>query len=406
LNAQLLRQTNDKLLEAKRERLRVLEELLAEGYVQKEELLRQQSELAFAEAATRQSRIRERVAGERLKNALYLEQPGELVLQAPKSYRKLAATPEDSPPEMPAQRSDYLALEQQVMAVDAEVQKARARLYPQLSLFGQYTRQDDTNLERDEVWAAGARLEWTIFEWGKNLAEIRRAQAERLRLRHQRDAYAQEIKTETSDLWGAVREKERLIEAWELKTQLNETLLERTMAEFREGKNTLSEILAQEAELVSGYNDYRREINELGIALAYLQAALDVPLDEWLVEQEIRQLDWTKVATGLQRLTESAPPPPPPAPPSPIQQAPAPAVAATDDAFVIQMGAFADRRNAEQLQEQTRAALPGQPVEISTVSGAYKVRMTGFSNKAAAQALLPTIRQKLGINGFLIRTTP
>ena len=149
-----------------------------------------------------------------------------------------------------------LAQQKQIEAIEADVKHAQSRLYPQVSMFGQYTRQNETNLDRDEIWTAGARLEWSIFAWGKNLAEVRRVRAEKLRAQRQKEAYAEKIRNETSDLWGAVQEKESLIDAWVLRTRLNETKLKRLLEEYHEGKTTWIEILNQEAELVAGYNNY------------------------------------------------------------------------------------------------------------------------------------------------------
>jgi len=293
LNAQLRRQTSEKMLEVHRERLRLIKEQRIENLAKDEDVLAQQSELAFAESEVYQNRSRERVILDRLRNSLYLDPQITISLKAPQTYYKLAENSANISPETLAldHRNDYLAQQKQIEAKEAEVKEAQSRLYPQVSMFGQYTRQNETNLDRDEIWTAGARLEWSIFEWGKNLAEIRRVRTEKLRAQRQKEAYAQKIRNETSDLWGAVQEKESLIDAWVLRTRFNETKLKRLLEEYREGKTTWVEILNQEAELVAGYNNYRETINELEINLAYLQAALATPIDQWLLSQDIYQLD-------------------------------------------------------------------------------------------------------------------
>lgn len=407
LSAQLQRENLDKTLESRRERLRMLRERRSEGYAQEEDLLRQQSELAFAEAEAQRARIREKVAVERLKNALYLDKDTVLTLRPPRHYQRPKVTDEGSSLAASTSRADSLALEQQVLAADSEVRKARARLYPEISLFGQYTRQDDNNMDRDEVWSTGAVLEWTIFEWGKTLTEIRRAQAERLRLTHQRAVHARGISDEVDDLWGKVREKTLLVDAWELKIRLNRTSLQRVRAEFDEGQSTLADVLAREAELLGAYYEYRREINELGVDLAYLRAALASPLDEWLEEREILPLE--EQPQPPVPTTTSLPPPIPPKPePPPRAQAPLPLPASPaamaherTPGHSIQLGAFNDPANAEALRNRAGAAFPEHQVAIDRSGGTYKVLIAGLEDREQARALLPTIRRKLALDGFL-----
>lgn len=302
LNAQLRRQTSEKTLAVEQERLLLIKGWRDEGHVKDEDVLSQKAKLAFAESKVYQNRSRERILLDYLRNSLYLGEDITISLKAPSTYRKLAAETPDLTSSALGHRNDYLALQQQLDVMEASVKQAQSRLYPQLSIFGQYTRQSENNLDREEVWTAGARFEWLVFEWGKNLAEIRRAQAEKLRLQHHREAYAQEIRNETVDLWGAVREKETLIDAWALEIRFNETKLERILEEFREGETTLVDVLTQESELVDSYNIYRETINDLEITLARLQAALAISLDPWLQPQKIYQPDLNRVNSFLKQL--------------------------------------------------------------------------------------------------------
>jgi len=311
LNAQLRRQTSEKMMEVHRERLRLIKEQRTENQAKDEDVLAQQSELAFAESEVYQNRSRERNILNNLRNSLYLDPQTSISLKTPQAYFKLDTEAFNISPATFAlnHRNDYLAQQKQIEAIEAEAKHAQSHLYPQVSMFGQYTRQNETNLDRDEIWTAGARLEWSIFAWGKNLAEVRRVRAEKLRAQRQKEAYAEKIRNETSDLWGAVQEKESLIDAWVLRTRLNETKLKRLLEEYHEGKTTWIEILNQEAELVAGYNNYRETINELEINLAYLQAALATPIDQWLLSQEIHQLDVEQTNFSLKNNLNNKTPP-------------------------------------------------------------------------------------------------
>ncbi|WP_432823704.1 TolC family protein [Trichloromonas sp.] len=397
LNQQLQRETREKTLQAKKERLRILQELQAEGYIKTEDVLRQEAELSFAGAELYRFKSREKVTLNQLKNALYLDPTTDLTLKAPSSYQSLSPEAQNLKASVLSYRKDYLALQQQINAAQADVKASESRLYPQVSLYGEYTRQDENNLERDEVWAAGARLEWSIFEWGKNLAEIRRAKADKERLRYQQEAFAQSIKNETDDLWATIQEKEQVTAAWLSKTRASEMMMTRSVEEFAEGRRTLADLLEMEAEFFTNYNSYLTAINEQGIALLQLQAAVAAPLDGWLISKSFYQPDFNLPTSRLQLLLT-----PPVRTAAPFTTT-APATLPAEKEYSIQLGSFVNRENAEQLREHS-TRVSGKPVIVVEIKGTFKVRVTGLKDFAEAKALLPRIQSELGLAGYIVRT--
>lgn len=397
---QLQREIREKTLLARKERLRVIKELQGEGYVKAEDVLRQEAELSFAEAELYRFQSRERVTLSQLKNALYLDPATELTLKAPGTYLSLSPEAQNLKSSALSYRKDYLALRQQINAAEADVKISQSKLYPQVSLYGQYTRQDENNLDRDEVWAAGARLEWSIFEWGKKLAEIRRAKAEKEQLLYQHEAIAQNIKNEADDLLAALLETEKVADAWRSRTQASESILTRSIDEFTEGQRTRADVLEQEAQFVAHYNSYLSAINEQGIALARFQAAVAVPLDDWLVRKSFYKPDLDVLTARQQQFsTRSVPDAELPATQAPLQSP-------QDREYTIQLGAFASRQNAERLRAHAATRIAGQTVIVSEIEGIYKVRVTGLKDLVEAKSFLPPIQSELDIVGYIFRTTP
>lgn len=397
LNQQMQSQTNAKLLEARRERLRILKERLAEGYVTRDEILTLEADLAYAEAELFRSQTRARVALARLRNRLYLEEGVALTLAAPTSYQGLAAHGPDLKSTAVPSRKDYQALGEQIRGAEAEVKRARSKLYPRVSLVGQYTRQDETNLTRAEVWAAGARLEWSLFEWGKNLAEIRKASAEKQHLQFQREAFARDIENEAQELWGEALALEKIAEAEAGKTRAREHLLETMLAQYTEGTVKLDQVLEQEAAMVAGYHDYLATTNRLGMTLAYLKAALEPSSDDWLTRKELYQPHFEGLSERLKPLAVK----PQPAVLAPVVD---PAPRTSDAVFAIQLATFNNRKSAEALRQQAVNHSKDKRVEIKKDAGAYKVRVLSFDRQEDAQAYLSLVDSALGTKGLVVRT--
>lgn len=397
LNQQMQSQTNEKLLEARRERLRILQERLAEGYATQDDILTLETDLAMAEAELFRSRTRARVALARLRNRLYLEEGVALTLAAPTFYQGLAADGPDLKPTAVHSRKDYLAMGEQIRSAEAEVKRARSRLYPQVSLVGQYTWQDETNLTRAEVWSAGARLEWSLFEWGKNLAEIRQARAEKQHLQYQREAFARDMENEAEELWGEALALEKIAEALAGKTRTNERLLKTALAQYAEGAVKLDQVLEQEAAMVASYHDYLATTNRLGMTLAYLKAALEPPSDDWLTRKEFYRPHFEGLSERLKPLAIK----PQPAVLAPVVD-PAPRV--SNEVFAVQLAAFTNRKSAEALRQRAVNHSKDKRVEIKAVAGAYKVRVVTFDRLEDAQAYLSLVDEALGTKGLIVRT--
>ena len=397
LNQQMQSQTHEKLLEARRERLRILRERLAEGYAIQDDILTLETDLALAEAELFRSRTRARVALAHLRNRLYLEEGVALPLAAPTFYQGLAGDGPDLKPAAVQSRKDYLALGEQIKGAEAEVKRARSRLYPQVSLVGQYTRQDETNLTRAEVWAAGARLEWSLFEWGKNLAEIRQARAEKQHLQYQREAFARGMESEVEELWGEALALEKIAEALAGKTRSSERLLKTALAQYAEGAVKLDQVLELEAAMVASYHDYLATTNRLGMTLAYLKAALEPSSDDWLTRKELYRPHFEGLSERLEPLAIK----PQPAVLAPVVD---PAPRTSDAVFAVQLATFTNRKSAEALRQQAASHSKYKPAEIKAHAGTFKVRVGAFDRLEDAQAYLSVVDEALGTKGIVVRT--
>ena len=122
------------------------------------------------------------------------------------------------------------------------------------------------------------------------------------------------------------------------------------------------------------------------IDLSYAAAVKLGIAENGTAQVEVKALD----ATTLDTTTPDA---------SAKAQPPAPSNSVTTGHFV-QVGAFADRGNAEQLQKQIALQIPF-PVTISSVNTYYRVRVGPFSDKQQVEAAESRLLD-LGINETLI----
>jgi DedD protein len=108
-------------------------------------------------------------------------------------------------------------------------------------------------------------------------------------------------------------------------------------------------------------------------------------------------------ASGAGAATPPAQPPPPvPRAPAATSAAPAPAATLSGGAWVVQLGSFASRANAEHLAQQVRSQ--GFQVSVSQGSSGrrlYRVRVSGARDRTAAAQLAQKLRA-LGHSGTVV----
>jgi multidrug efflux system outer membrane protein len=192
----------------------------------------------------------------------------------------------DSAPQLPAglpssvleQRPDVRAAEASLEAAAADVGVARADLFPSISLTGLFgwasLELDDLFTAPAETWSAAAALAQPVFEGGRRLAGVDRAQA----LKQQRRAeYARTVQAAFGEVLDALQGQRSLGSIEESATERTAALSRATeLAElrYREGEIAYLELLdvrrdlfQSEIDLVAARRDTLTNAVDLALAL-------------------------------------------------------------------------------------------------------------------------------------------
>ncbi|MBJ6723660.1 TolC family protein [Geomesophilobacter sediminis] len=320
LNDQLQERVVRTLLEAKRERLRVLRERQTEGYAEREEVLTQEADLLSAEAELTRCANRTALAVSRLRLLIHFPSTSEFILKGRSHRFNLNLSLADAVRESAANREDLKGAREKVIQSEAEVGVTRSSLYPQSSLVGSYTVQKETNIQRPQYWMVMAQLDWQLFDWGKTRKTVERAEAIRREQSYQREELEKQVALETESSWRNVQNRQMTIDAARKWVAVAESRLEQRVSRYQEGTAKFADLLDGEAELIRSYGDYVAALNDLGTDLAQLEASASMTVDPWLVEEEVYQLDLDALSRRLTRLSRTVAPEKKPEPPALIPE--------------------------------------------------------------------------------------
>ncbi len=287
LNDQLQLRIVETLVQAKQERLRVLRERFAEGYVEQEDILAQGADVLFAETELSRWGNRTAYALSRLKQLMQLPVGDELVLKGKPFNGTLTISLQEAEQAGIANREDVKSSWARIRTFENEVGIARSGYYPQASLLGSYLRQKETNIARPDLWTVMVQLEWQLFEWGRTDAAVTKADAVRQGAVYVHEELKKKVMLETEQAWREVRDWEKSIKAHEKRLQMIEFRMGRVLERYKEGEVMLADALDVEAALIKANNDYVMALNDLGTALAQFEAAVATPVTQWLVSEGI-----------------------------------------------------------------------------------------------------------------------
>jgi|LGVD01.1.fsa_nt_gb outer membrane protein TolC len=421
LNDQLFTEVLAKAIQAKGERLRVLKALEEEGYIGREEVLQQETDLLFTELDLTRSQNSEQLNRRRLAHLIGNEVGlGQLRLVGKSFNAALTLSLADVLAAALRQREELLAAASRVEVLGEEIAIARSGYYPQFSLEGRYTRQKETNLTRDDAWLLAAQLEWSLFEWGSTNAEVRQKAARKRKAQYQRRELENAVLLEAEQVWRAVKEAEQAIAAHDKQLKTSEFRWSLVVERYAEGNVQLADLIEAEADLLKAYHQYLMAINNLDADLARLEAAASLSLEPYLLpgtiytpEQEFAatrsDLSLPLKASGTS--TDVRPKKPVDASsgtgadvvaPSPLQTVSAdnhPTLERFN--YAVQVGSFKNRRNAESQVLLLEQKIPQHSIVLTKAGDFHRVRIVGFSSKKDAQKATA----QAGIPDYLILRT-
>ncbi|KAF0221871.1 MAG: outer membrane efflux [Geobacteraceae bacterium] len=287
ITAGLNRELQETITEAKKERLLVLEEQYREGYVKREDLLRQETDITFAEFDLLKRGNGEALALRRLKNLVYLQADEELELVGAPRNMVLTTSLQEVMATAARNRDELKEARLRLRRAEEEIAVARSGYYPQASLLGKYIQQQETNLARPEVWMLTAQLEWSIFEWGRTNSEVKKKEAQRERVRLEREELERYLAFEAESAWREVKEREKGVEAHESGVKSAEYTANLSMERYAEGMVKLVDVIEKEAEFVRAANLYYAAVSDLNSATAALELATSGDLAGWFTSREL-----------------------------------------------------------------------------------------------------------------------
>jgi outer membrane protein len=430
LNAQLYTMIVEKAAEAKQERLRVLQELEAEGYAGREEVLQQETDILFTELELFKGKNREKIALSRLRNLIRYEGDDGPLLKGNTFNGTLVVSLAEVREAALSNREELKASRSRVAAAEEDIAIARSRFYPQASLEGKYTLQKETNMTRPQVWMLTAQLEWSLFEWGRTTSEVRQKVARRQRANYEREELENSVRLEAEQAWRSLKEREKTVAAHKKRVTTEEYRLNLTADRYAEGKLKLAEVIEVEAQFIKAYNEYLAAINDLDVDLANLETAAALSMEQWLrseeiyepdvdsFEQKIRELSAKKreavpedaplkmdiIVADAGHVSSSAQPEEQTVKTKHAAAVTSAASAVTNRAIVprvpiaVQVGSFKARRDAYRHMKDVTAKLRDRKIAIYHIGKFYKVRIAGFSSKEEAKGAMMTA----GITNYLV----
>jgi outer membrane protein TolC len=405
LNAQLYTEILEKVASAKKERLRVLLEREAEGYVEKEDVLEQETDIAYTELELYKGKNREEIARSRLRNLIRYEGRDGPILKGSSFNGTLVASLVEIQDAAVANREELKASHLRIAAAEEDIAIAKSAYYPQASLEGKFTQQSDTNITRPQVWMLTAQLEWSLFDWGKTTSEVRKKAAQRQRAQYEREELENAVLLETEQGWLSVKEMEKSVTAHKKRVATDEYRLTVTAEKYAEGKVKLADVIEREAEFTKSYNEYLVAINDLDADLARLEASTSVSLVQWLRAEEIYKPDLDSLEKKMKKL-------PPkklegtseyiPVAPNQNDTDAGPMSLAVKSvshpvvkhfsvaaearelsppaSIVVQMASFKSRKPAYKYMKGISRKIRGRKFAVITLGKFYKVRIKGFRN--------------------------
>lgn len=429
LNAQLYTKILEKAAEAKRERLRVLQELETEGYSGREEVLQQETDILFTELELFKGKNRKEIALSRLRNLIRYEGNDGPVLKG-NSFNGTLTAPLDEVREAALNnREELKASRSRIAAAEEDISIARSRYYPQASLEGKYTQQTETNIARPEVWTLTAQLEWSLFDWGRTTSEVRQKVARRQKAHYERDELENTVRLEAEQAWRSLKECEMAVAAHKKRVTTEENRLHLTADRYSEGKLKLAEVIEIEAQFIKAYNEYLAAVNDLDVGLANLETAAAQSMEPWLrneviyepdvdsIEKKIRGLSSMKRQTAPEDLPHKRDIIVADAGPDTSREKPtattvksrhdaavaspanaAPARSASSARIAVQVGSFKVRRDAYRHMKHVSAKIRSRKIAIYPNGDYFKVRIAGFTSKEEAERAMMTA----GIKDYII----
>jgi outer membrane protein TolC len=179
-------------------------------------------------------------------------------------------------------REELRKLDLSLQKVEQNVRLAKSDLYPSLYLESSY-EQDGENVQADrndfrnhQNFRVSLQAEWTLFNWGKRLADISSAQHDFLALQQKLQHLEEQIRLEVKNGLIQLNTARRNIETAERAVRQARENLRITTLQYDQQMATSTEILDAHTFLTRAKSNHYRAVYEYQINLANLERAVGV----------------------------------------------------------------------------------------------------------------------------------
>jgi outer membrane protein len=327
-------QAAERDLQANEERLKVSVARQQEGYADREEVLRREANLAMSQARLVRARNRSFLGLSKLRQLAGYGPDEAIEVVGKPAKLKLTAGLAELTGGSAERREDIRSASEKNSAAQSGVQVARSAFFPQVYLEGAYLRQKETPIARPELWSLTVQAEWSLFEWGRTSATVRKALAQASQLDLAREELSRSARLEIEQSWRDVIELESQVVAQEKGIKADEAGFDKIIGRFQEGAARFDEAVSAEAALWEAYDSYCQSAASLSSAFATLEAASSESLDQWTVSEDLYRPDFESYASRIRNQRSQVPtdgkaaPSPATAPPVAAPPVAAPPVAA------------------------------------------------------------------------------
>jgi outer membrane protein len=383
------------------ERIKVAEARREEGFADQEEVLRREADLAMARTRLIKSRNRSTLVLGKLRQLTGSGPDEEIEIVGKPAKLTLTGGLEELTKGARERREDIRSATEKSAAAESGVRMARSGFLPQIFLEGNYLRQKETRIARPELWSLTVQAEWSLFEWGRTSASVRKAVARHNQLDLAREELSRTAQLEIEETWQEVVELQSQVIAYEKLVKANEATFTKTITMYLEGAVRFDEVISTESALWESYDMYCQSAASLSSAFSALEASTSALLDQWTLSEELYRPDFESYEnliksyylTRVKKHSEK----------TPVAARPATGLqrdSSQQPGLYVQLGAYASRKSAEDVRTSLAPHCNGKQIEILAEGRFFKPVVGPFTSREAAR----NAADALGIKEYLIRS--
>lgn len=176
------------------------------------------------------------------------------------------------------QRADLKALQRRISAAANEYRAAAAEYTPDFTAFGQHMYSSDGALANQSWITIGVGVRLPFYRGGARQAQLARLENEIIDAVERRDQYTDDILLDVKDAYLRLTNAREQLPVAQKRIALGRENLQVTQDRYNQGLVTQTDVLAEEARLISARSDYFAALYSYHRAVARLRNVIGGPL--------------------------------------------------------------------------------------------------------------------------------